>query len=515
MWVIQRPAGRDVGAGAQELVSMREAGYMLRVRGKQRPVIGHSKTGRRGAQVLGVCMALAGFSAASAASAQAAEVPPPATSSEVPASEAPPPETPKQVLSLAQALSLARTNQPDLRRARAQAQAASARAQVALAPLLPQLLGTASYLRTTANFVPRPGAIPRSVNTATGATAAARKASSDMYNFYNFGLTASQILYDFGASPREYMASKQEARAQRDDQRSVELDVVLAVRTAFFQARALSELVKVADELLANQQRHLEQAEAFVEVGTRPEIDIAQSRTDVANARVQLIQAQNANAIGKASLIQAMGVLPGEFEVAEEALPPVPEEDSSSNALLSAAFAERPELVAVEHRLRAQALYLRAAKGGYGPILSANASVTAGGRELDNLVGNWNAGVMVTWPLFAGGNTYARTLEARANEQGALADQESVLQAVRFEVEQARLGVVAAKAVQMASLEALVSARERLKLAEGRYAEGVGNIIELGDAQFALTNAEAQRVQADYGVSIARAQLLRALGRSE
>jgi outer membrane protein len=50
-------------------------------------------------------------------------------------------------------------------------------------------------------------------------------------------------------------------------------------------------------------------------------------------------------------------------------------------------------------------------------------------------------------------------------------------------------------------------------LAEGRYDAGVGNVIELGDAQVALTSAEVQAVQADYNISSARAQLLNALGR--
>ncbi|MGZ3425302.1 MAG: TolC family protein, partial [Polyangia bacterium] len=52
-----------------------------------------------------------------------------------------------------------------------------------------------------------------------------------------------------------------------------------------------------------------------------------------------------------------------------------------------------------------------------------------------------------------------------------------------------------------------------LRLAEGRYQAGVGSIIELGDAQVAATTAAAQKVQADYNVSTARAQLLNALGR--
>jgi outer membrane protein len=58
-----------------------------------------------------------------------------------------------------------------------------------------------------------------------------------------------------------------------------------------------------------------------------------------------------------------------------------------------------------------------------------------------------------------------------------------------------------------------VNARERLRLAEGRYQAGAGSLLELSDAQVALTAAAAQQVRAEYELAAARAALLRALGR--
>jgi outer membrane protein len=84
---------------------------------------------------------------------------------------------------------------------------------------------------------------------------------------------------------------------------------------------------------------------------------------------------------------------------------------------------------------------------------------------------------------------------------------------VRFEVENALLAVRRAKSEIDAAQEALVNAQEQLRLAEGRYQTGVGNIIELGDAQVPVTRAAAQKVQADFDLATARAQLLHALGR--
>ncbi|HEX8910509.1 MAG TPA: TolC family protein, partial [Anaeromyxobacteraceae bacterium] len=89
---------------------------------------------------------------------------------------------------------------------------------------------------------------------------------------------------------------------------------------------------------------------------------------------------------------------------------------------------------------------------------------------------------------------------------------DSARQQVRLDVEQARLAVRAAKGSLAAAGVALQNARERLRLAEGRYQAGSGNAIELGDAQVALTTAAAQQVQSEQSLSTARAQLLRALG---
>ena len=78
----------------------------------------------------------------------------------------------------------------------------------------------------------------------------------------------------------------------------------------------------------------------------------------------------------------------------------------------------------------------------------------------------------------------------------------------------AQLAVTAAKATIGSAQEAAVNAHEQRRLAEQRFATGVGSIIELFDAQVADTAAATQLVQARYQLSSARAQLLWALGRT-
>jgi outer membrane protein len=416
-----------------------------------------------------------------------------------------------RVLTLQAALGAARENNPNLRSAVALRDASEARQDKARASLLPSLVGTAAYTRTTSNFVPRPGQLP------TGPSGGSVNPgyNSTLYNTFNFGATASIVVFDFGVIDR-FRSSKEARRGFEERTRAAVLSADYAVRNAFFGARAQKSLIGVAHETVANNERHLVQTQAFVEVGTRPEIDLLQVRTDLANSRVTLLQNENAYAVARVNLQLAMGVEGGvDFEVADEQLGPVPKEEESLDQLLHEAFATRPDMKALERDLRVNQLNEGALSGGYAPNLTASSSITRAGIELSDLRTNWNVGVAANWPLFSGLATRSDMQEARANQRNNEAQIALLRQNVRLQVEQSRLGVRAALAVREAAGEALANAQGRLKLAEGRYEAGVGNAIELGDAQVAQTQAESQSVAAQYSLSVARAQLLNALGRSQ
>jgi outer membrane protein len=80
-------------------------------------------------------------------------------------------------------------------------------------------------------------------------------------------------------------------------------------------------------------------------------------------------------------------------------------------------------------------------------------------------------------------------------------------------VEQAGLSIRAATAALEVADDLVQLAKDRVTLAEGRYQAGVGNTIELGDAELALRDAQTQRVSAAYDLALARALLHRTLGR--
>ena len=412
-----------------------------------------------------------------------------------------------QALTLEQALATARERQPTLRQVKAQVAVAEARGREAFAPMLPQVSASLAYSKQTANFVPRPGSVPTGVNTAS----ALSWATAD---FWSANVGASGTLWDFGQNWNRYQAVLEALGSQQQQLRAAQVATALQVRTAYFQARAQRELVDVALATQANVQAHLDQVKGHVEVGTRPEIDLAQSRADLANARLAVVNAKTAWGNARARLNQAMGRSGrADFELADGASGPVEGEDAELEALVDQALHARPEVAAVDAQVRAQDKSLAATKAAFLPTVGAQVGATLGARELTNPVPNASGGVTLSWPLYQGGLTTAQLVEGDAQREALLAQREAVVQQVWLDVEQSQRSLQAAREALEVSGEAVVAARQRLTLAEGRYTAGAGNAIELGDAQVAYTQAAAQQVQAVYGLATARAQLLASLGR--
>jgi outer membrane protein len=365
---------------------------------------------------------------------------------------------------------------------------------------LPQVAGTVSYARGTYNGRTNlDGSLEVTANTRDN---------------FSAGLRVTQLIWDFGQVWNQKEAAKENAHVQEQNQHVTELEITYNVRSAFLTAGANKALVDVARATLGNQERHRAQIQGFVEVGTRPPIDLAQARTDVANAKLALIRAENNYASAKAELSRSMGTPQrNDFEVSS-ALPGAEDSETASlEALVGVAEHQRPEFAAMRAQLNAQQATLRSIRGQYGPALNATASGDYSGFDMSKLAPNFSLGVALNWPIFQGGLTNSRMEEGHAIVRQLEAQLDTLRQDLRVALTQAELSIGAAQAALVAADELVELAKERLTLAEGRYQTGVGNTIELGDAELALRDAQTQRVSAQYDLATARTILHRTLGR--
>ncbi len=412
------------------------------------------------------------------------------------------------VVTLTEALRAARAHQPSLDLARGNSVTARGQADQVRGALLPQVTGSASYQRATFNYVPQLGG--NSLSPVQAATSFATLPQWDAR------LSASQLVYDFGETINRWKAARVAADAVDENGRTSAAQVDYNARSAFFTARAAKDLVGVARDTLANQEKHLAQVQGFVEVGTHPAIDLSQAKADRATAQLQLITAENNYAVARATLNQAMGVERSvDYDLSDEEMPSVPGEDGNVEALIGDAKQNRPEMASLRLNLKSQELGLRSAHDMYWPNLGLSGYLDDRGPALDQTTWNLSGMVTLSVPFLQGGAIDAQIHQAQGQVVQARAQLETEQQQVRLDVEQARLGIRAAKAAISAADDALANTRDRLRLAEGRYTTGVGSIIELGDAQVALTTAAANKVSAQYQLYTARAQLVKALGKTD
>lgn len=415
-------------------------------------------------------------------------------------------------LSLEEALRTAREHQPQLRAARHQTDVATARVGEASASYLPRVDAQAQYQRATTNFLLSPMMVHTPLT--KGYHADNQLGPGDTVNYYVFGVTATQLLYDFGRASALVGQADAGLDASRADAVAAQQTVALNVRVSYYGALAAQQLVRVGEAAAANQQAHVDTIRRFVDGGQRTRFDLSSAELNLANAQLGLVRARNALTLAKIRLNTAMGVdSPPDFDIVEPGDEASDLERESADELARVADRARPELARVEAQVRAQRAAGRAARAGYLPTLSAMASVSGAKVEGFDAGYDWYVGVGLNWNLFGGMLTTRQSQEAKAGAEVAEAQRESLRLAIRAEIQELLLAIQDARQRQDVAARATATATERLHQAEDRLQTGTGDALDLDDAQVSFANAEAQAVQARYDLAIARARLARAVGR--
>ncbi len=338
-----------------------------------------------------------------------------------------------------------------------------------------------------------------------------RSQNSNSFEQYSTGITARQTLYDFGKTSTNVNIQKQNIEASKADLENTEEQIILNVKQAYYNILRAKRNRAVAEETVNQFLQHLEQAKAFYEVGTKPKFDVTKAEVDLSNARLNLIKAENAVRLAMVSLNNAMGMPDAPEYVIEDNLSFAKYVVGLEDAVKKA-YENRPELKALTARRIAAEKAIYAAKTGYFPMLIGNASWSRAGDKFDTSDGSWSAGMTLSIPIFSGFLTKNQVSEAKATLSILTANEEALRQNVLLEVQQNYLTLNESEERIVTAELTVRQAKENHEIATGRYAAGVGNPIEVTDAEVALSNAKAAHIQALYDYKVAAASLDKAMG---
>jgi len=410
----------------------------------------------------------------------------------------------EEVLTLERCVEIALKMQPSILAAQGNVDVYYARKGQAEAGYYPQVDASLGYRRyqPTSNVS----------NIGTSGTGGVLGSSSirQTYWYYSTDVIASQTIFDFWKTRTQVNIQKLYADSAKSDLRNTEEQVILNVKQSYYGVLKAKRNLVVAGETLKQFQQHLEQARAFYEVGTKPKFDVTKAEVDLGNAQLNLISARNSLKIAMVILNNAIGV------------PEAPEYQIEDNLSFSQysitlkeavdrAYENRPELRSILLKKKATEESVSLARKGYFPVLNGTASYSWVGHKFPDGDG-WSAGVALSIPIFSGFSTKHQISEAKANLLILNANEETLRQSVLLDVQQALLNLAEAEERITVAELTVKQAQENSDIANGRYSAGVGNPIEVTDADVALSNAKTAHIQALYDYKVARAALEKAMG---
>ncbi len=330
------------------------------------------------------------------------------------------------------------------------------------------------------------------------------------FDEYSSSITLGQNIYDFGKTATQVKIQRLNLDSSRSDLENVSDQIIFNVKQAYYGVLQAKRNMDVAAEIVKQFEQHLEQAKGFYEVGTKPKFDVTKAEVDLSNARLNLIKAENALRVARATLNNTMGVPDAPEYGFIDILTFAKYEITFENAI-ERAYRDRPDLVSVGAKKESAAEAIELARKDYYPTFSGSANYSWAGEKFP-LENGWSAGVTFAFPLFSGFLTKYQVEESKANLNILKANEELLRQGIFLEVKQAYLNLQDAEERIPTAELAVKQAKENLDLANGRYAVGVGNPIEVTDAQVAYSNAKTAYIQALYDFKVSQASLEKAMG---
>ena len=324
--------------------------------------------------------------------------------------------------------------------------------------------------------------------------------------------------------------------ATEEARKAAQISLIAAVSSTWLQLKTDTELLLLTERTLGTREQSLRLTRLRFDNGASSALDMRLAESLAANAQATRAQQQRL----RAQDINLLTLLVGQ-PIPERLVPPVPavvtpeapRSLSQPTAAVEPAaelptFTEvppglpsdlllrRPDIRAAEQQLIGANANIGAARANFFPRISLTGSLGRVSGDLDGLFSAanraWSFGPSISLPIFDMGRNQANLEAARAGREIAVAQYEKSIQSAFREVADALAGR-ATLADQLSALQAQAAAeRDRFRLADLRYRNGIANYLDLLDAQRSLFAIEQALAQVRLAQRANEVQLYKALG---
>lgn len=326
-------------------------------------------------------------------------------------------------------------------------------------------------------------------------------------NLFDGAASIKQTVYSFklgGAIRAARLATTLSHELLRGSRQAVALEAVRAYNE-FLLAR---EKVQVAEDSVAQKQKHLEMARNRRAAGVATDLEVLRSQVDLENTRSILLRQRGGADLARGRLNAVM------VEPIDAAIEPVDSltyepMEVALEEVIREAEANRPEVQSAVLNERIQGELVSVARGERLPSLDLEAAWGWSVRQPTNFLqrdyAKWSAALTLSVPVFDGRRSAGRVAQARAEQGKAAQDRIALENHIHLEAKESVDRLNVAKSVLESAELNVTQAQQALDMTQANYRAGASTTLDVLDAQSALTLARSLRAEALYEHANARA----------
>lgn len=395
--------------------------------------------------------------------------------------------------------------------------------------------------------------------------------SNNSNNYSQINLSVNQLIWNFGKSAAKINMQKYNFESGGYDHENTVLNTVYRVKLAYFAVLAARANEDIYERSVKINELHYERTNAFFQEGLQSKIDVVNAEVYLTDAKIQLLNAENKYNTALIALNNAMyytdapkyqikntenfnfhktrqtrneinisdskGTI--EQDVMQDSGNIIYKKDSdgedtailtsgiekhdilqnfvfapyviSMNDSIEEAYRNRPDLKSLIMVENASKESLKAVKRMYMPELGVSGGYSY--RNMDDVTNNsLNATLGLNFTTVNVMDIKNRIDEAKYYLEIAGDNVDLLKKNIYFEVQNNFVNMVELERRIPLMGKKVSQTLENFELADGRYTVGLGNFIELQDAQINYNNAQLSYVQSVFDYNVAKAQLEKSMG---
>lgn len=310
-------------------------------------------------------------------------------------------------------------------------------------------------------------------------------------NNYDAHVSAKYNIFDFGRKKALLDLTKSFKLTAQEKINYIKNDLSYKTARLFYSILYLEKSLSVKNDQIKTLVSHLDVTQKKVDNGTATDFEVLTTKVRVASAKNQKVDIENEINKQKIALKGLMG-LPADTLLnlqGDLSLLSIP---TNNDSLLTQAFSQREEIKIAQDANNSIEQQKQVASLSNVPTLNAIASYGLKNGlmpNLDVLRGNWLLGVSANIPIFNGNRKDAKIQEAEANLNANDAQISALKRKINTEVQQAVSDLETSKAKLSSTQLQVDQAEQAVKRAEISYANGVITNLDLLDSETSLSEA--------------------------